>query len=145
MRQLADVIRTHAADGEPVLALGDFNFDACISADLADHRAELANAGRSQPPIDVVEASFGHHPGTFGWKTPEGELAEPFLTTTEALPDEQCLDHVYYWPPESEPASEGAAVISDVSCSWEDCPITNPCYSKGDRPSHVSDHCSLVS
>lgn len=141
MRQLADVIRIQAADGEPVLALGDFNFDAGNSVELADHQAELANAGRSRPPVDVVEASFGYHPGTFAWKNPEGKLAEPFLTTTEALLEEQCLDHVYYWPPEFEPASGRTATISDVSCTWEDCPITNPCHSKGDSPAHVSDHC----
>jgi endonuclease/exonuclease/phosphatase family metal-dependent hydrolase len=153
MRQLAQVIKSEAADGEPVIVMGDFNFDARILSELCSHQAELSHdTGRKCLPVDVVAATFdGDHPATFGWRTEEGELAEPFLTTTEEEGIGQSLDHVYYWPKEGAdiPKADGIwnrqhsyiTSVSEPKCSLEPCPYNGPSGSDGKSPFHVSDHC----
>mmetsp|Transcript_27534 Transcript_27534/g.44199 ORF Transcript_27534/g.44199 Transcript_27534/m.44199 type:complete len:429 (-) Transcript_27534:272-1558(-) len=153
MQQLAEVIRTEAADGEPVLVMGDFNFDARQVSELHFHQAELSHGtGRSGLPIDVVAATFGgDHPATYAWRTEEGKLAEPFLTTNENAGFPQSIDHVYFWPKEADGLYRHAGTsdrqdscitsISAPRCNLEPCPYTGPANQDGTRPSHVSDHC----
>mmetsp|Transcript_27536 Transcript_27536/g.44208 ORF Transcript_27536/g.44208 Transcript_27536/m.44208 type:complete len:428 (-) Transcript_27536:272-1555(-) len=152
MQQLAEVIRTEAADGEPVLVLGDFNFDAKEVPELHSHQAELSHTGRTRLPVDVVGATFdGEHPATYAWRTTEGKLAEPFLTTTENVGFPQSLDHVYYWPKEADDRLRHDGIldqqdkcitsISEPRCNLEPCPYNGPAGKDGKRPSHVSDHC----
>jgi endonuclease/exonuclease/phosphatase family metal-dependent hydrolase len=153
MQQLAEVIRTEAADGEPVLVMGDFNFDAKQVSELHFHQAELSHGtGRSGLPVDVVAATFGgDHPATYAWRTEEGKLAEPFLTTNENAGFPQSIDHVYFWPKEAGGLCRHAGTsdwqdscitsISAPRCNLEPCPYNGPANQDGTRPSHVSDHC----
>jgi len=154
MQHLAAVIKSEAADGEPVLLLGDFNVNARNSSELRSLQAEFADhlTGRSCFPMDVVATTFnGEHPATYGWKTDDGQLAEPFLTTKEANDIPESLDHVYYWPKECEldfnmigtsAFKDGNLVtISNVRCNLELFPYKGPTNSRGKMPAHVSDHC----
>merc|ERR1712008_142966 len=132
MQQLAAAIKSEAADGEPVLLLGDFNVDARNSSELRSLQAEFADhfTGRSCSPMDVVASTFnGKHPVTYGWRTDDGQLAEPFLTTSEAGDAPESLDHVYYWPKECEVdanmmgtsgfTDRNLTSISNVRCNLE--------------------------
>jgi len=145
------VIRSEAADGEPVLVMGDFNFDARNLSEVRRHRAELnKETGRSAVLVDIVASSHsGDHPSTYAWTTQSNALAEPFLTTTEH-DGEQCLDHVYFWPKESMSAATGdeplieqetfAVTVSQPTARVDDCLYVGPTNRYGERPSHVSDH-----
>jgi hypothetical protein len=147
MQQLAEVIKKEAGDGEAVLVLGDFNFDARQKAELHSHQAELCHGtGRSCRPVDIVAATYdGDHPATYGWRTNGDKLAEPFLTSTEALDAEQSIDHVYYWPRETRDVPENRIVtnvaVSEPRCRLQTCPYEGPTNEKGEMPAHVSDHC----
>mmetsp|Transcript_99440 Transcript_99440/g.176395 ORF Transcript_99440/g.176395 Transcript_99440/m.176395 type:complete len:427 (+) Transcript_99440:62-1342(+) len=153
MQQLTQVIKREAADGEPVLVLGDFNFDARQPSELRRHQAEFGqDTGRSSPPLDVVATSFdGNYPATYAWKTKDNKLAEPFLTTSQTPVFDQSIDHVYYWPKETAHAPRmqdtscfmkgHLGSISEPRCRLEHCPYTGPANSHGKMPSHVSDHC----
>lgn len=102
--------------------------------------------------MDVVAATLdGDHPATYGWRTEEGDLAEPFLTTTTEEGFGQSLDHVYYWPKEGQSISKNNGIsewqhsyissISEPKCNLEPCPYKGPNGPDGERPFHVSDHC----
>lgn len=148
VQQLAEVIRKEAADGESVLVLGDFNFDARNASELRIHQAELANStGRSHPPLDVVASTFkGDHPATFAIRAETGEILEAFLTNSECPDDPECLDHVYYWPRELPNESEaanntpGCCRTSTPRCRLEMCEYDGPCNRSGKKPTQVSDH-----
>lgn len=148
-RQVAEVIRTEAGDGESVLVLGDFNFDARNESELRLHQAELQRCGRKVAPVDVVASSFeGDHPATYGLRNETGDLVEKFLTTTGTLEHEQCLDQVFYWPRESESrpqlldgTCDHTVVVSQVQCRRELCEYDGPANMFGKKPKLVSDHC----
>lgn len=155
MRQLTEVLREEAADGEAVLAFGDFNFNARDLRELELHQAPLAEGtGRSQPPLDVLAANFGEHPVTFGARDGAGRPLETFLTCKVLRTSGQCLDHVYYWPAEPgaagyfqgpgpagfEPFSSQGFVYGEPRCTLEVCPYNGPSSPTGRRPTQVSDH-----
>lgn len=153
MQQLTQVIKREAADGEPVLVLGDFNFDARQPSELRRHQAEFGHdSGRCSLPLNVVATSFnGDYPATYAWTTEDDKLAEPFLTTSQTPILEQSIDHVYYWPRETVHAptihdmsyltKSRFGTISEPRCRLEHCPYTGPANRNGQKPSHVSDHC----
>mmetsp|Transcript_46699 Transcript_46699/g.117544 ORF Transcript_46699/g.117544 Transcript_46699/m.117544 type:complete len:487 (-) Transcript_46699:402-1862(-) len=157
MRQLTQVLREEAKDGEAVLAFGDFNFDARDLAELALHQSQFtAGTGRRSPPLDVIATTFnGDHPATFGLRDEFGNPLETFLTTKSLYATEQCLDHVYFWPAEPgaagyqeqpvgalglERVSSQGYVHSEPRCKLEICPYTGPPSRTGRRPTQVSDH-----
>mmetsp|Transcript_97503 Transcript_97503/g.271244 ORF Transcript_97503/g.271244 Transcript_97503/m.271244 type:complete len:456 (-) Transcript_97503:40-1407(-) len=158
MQQLRDVVRDETGDGEAVLAVGDFNFDARDLQELSLHQAMLANGtGRSRPPVDVLSATFdGDHPVTYGARNAAGGPNETFLTCKGLRTSEQCLDHVYYWPAEpwatghpdiASGHSTGLAhsgragfVLGQPRCDLEVCPYTGPTSGIGRRPTQISDH-----
>lgn len=147
MKQFAEVVRSETSDGEAVLALGDFNFNARDERELLLHHQSFAHGtGRNQPPIDVLAASFnGDHPATFGDCDDAGLPLETFLTNKSGRNCKECLDHVYYWPAETSRARQWMAGLSGMvagtpRCSLERFPYTGPADRFGRRPTQVSDH-----
>lgn len=101
MEQIAQAVREQAADGEAVLVLGDFNFDARDTLELSAHQTVLFDSercGRPGPPVDVVLDACGGHPPTFGDVDEQSQPRETHLTQPLDLGSCECLDHVYFWP-----------------------------------------------
>jgi hypothetical protein len=148
MKQLANVVRTEARDGNAVLIVGDFNFNARDERELQLHQAQFEFGNdRKTPPVDVISATFeGDHPATFGVTNSQGRPNETFLTNKDSVASNECLDHVYFWRSERlVPSFAVDALDGDVdaipSCSLEVLPMDRLIEKGGLGPTQVSDHC----
>lgn len=100
MQQIAKAVKTKAADGDAVVVLGDFNFDARNCREREIHQAQFSgcSTGRCEDPVDLIVNTLGCYPATYGDVDETGAPKEKFLTQQEALRSTECLDHVYFWP-----------------------------------------------
>lgn len=138
MQQIADAIST-LSGGEAVLALGDFNFDACDATELALHRRILRQATHPSDPIDVFAHTFGSHLPTFAAIDENQEPIEKFLTLSESRGNPRCLDQVYFWPAGTSETSWGR--ISGLECHLQPLEIPQKIRSlEALESTHVSDH-----
>lgn len=137
MQQLADVVSLCAGDDEAVLALGDFNFDARDSGELAAHQSVLEKATNRSGPRDIVFEYHGEYPVTFAEVDCGGQPVETFLTLPENLYANRCLDHIYFWPPQDNSGSR----VSVSACQRRSMEVPHD-HPQGPRwPfTHMSDH-----
>lgn len=136
MRQLAEFVNEKSTDGNAVLVLGDFNFDARNILEREKHLAEWKE--QNQAHVDVIYDSFKCHPPTFGAVNDDGQPIETYLTQVQCQCQNECLDHVYFWPgTDSFPFCTCKGEVLKPRCS-PDHFTTSHC----DQPllTHVSDH-----
>jgi endonuclease/exonuclease/phosphatase family metal-dependent hydrolase len=141
MRQVADFISSEA-NGEAVLALGDFNFDARNAKDLALHQQVLRDCKHPSAPIDVISQTYGKHPSTFADVDENDEPIERFLTLEENKGSPKCLDHVYFWPAAISQTSQATwGAVKGLECMVDPMKIPDSFKSlEALESTHISDH-----
>lgn len=134
MQQLAGVISSCTGSDEAVLVLGDFNFDARDSGELSMHQQILQKVTERSGPKDVIFEYHGEYPVTFAEVDRAGQPIETFLTLPENFYANRCLDHIYFWPPESN----GRGRVRVCSCERQrmQVPHEHPHW----LLTHISDH-----
>lgn len=136
MKQLGEVVASRA-EGEAVLALGDFNFHAGNAKEVFMHQQVLKSTKHPSEPIDVLFQSYGSYPATIADVNEEGKPIETFLTLPCTRGTPECLDHVYFW----------SSAVRALQCPREGsinalgCAVQPLKTFTTSRPfSHISDH-----
>eukprot|EP00746_Dinoflagellata_sp_MGD_P025680 gnl/MRDRNA2_/MRDRNA2_160451_c0_seq1.p1 gnl/MRDRNA2_/MRDRNA2_160451_c0~~gnl/MRDRNA2_/MRDRNA2_160451_c0_seq1.p1 ORF type:complete len:471 (-),score=95.38 gnl/MRDRNA2_/MRDRNA2_160451_c0_seq1:154-1566(-) len=143
MQQIADFISSES-NGEAVLALGDFNFDARESKELAMHQKVLRSCKHPSAPIDVVAQTYGSYPATFGELDDKQEPIEKFLTLPENLGTPKCLDHAYFWPADISQTNQAWGLVKGLECMVDPMKIPSTFRSlEAMESTHISDHYGL--
>lgn len=140
MQQIAKTVKNRAADGDAVVVLGDFNFDARNCREREIHQAQFrgGTTGRAEAPVDLIVNTLGCYPATYGDVDEHGAPKEQYLTQKEAFKSMECLDHAYFWRSTKSPACGCCGQI--VGNPWVQLEQLEVSEAGVPEMTHVSDH-----